>query len=127
MLQFSLQHRVTYRLRTCTPEETQQIPDHVVCYVMEAVQADTGEDFDGEEAVRERLRILARMKGGGIKRATETRYPAFLGALVDGGQRGMYPGILHAAAERGDWGRSIRQRGPQERAIPGSDRRGTVP
>jgi hypothetical protein len=40
-------------------------------------------DFAGEEAARERLKIPARMKGGGLRRATETRYPAFLGALLD--------------------------------------------
>jgi hypothetical protein len=83
MLQFSLQHRITYWLRTCTPEETRQMAEHVDYCIMEAVQAATGVDFDGEEAARERLRIPARMKGGGIRRATETRYPAFLGALLD--------------------------------------------
>jgi hypothetical protein len=50
---------------------------------MEAVQAATGVHFDGEEAAREKLRIPTRMKGGGIGRATETRYPSFLGALLD--------------------------------------------
>ena len=50
---------------------------------MEAVHAATGVDFDGEEAARERLRIPAKMKGGGIRRATETRYPAFLEALLE--------------------------------------------
>jgi len=50
---------------------------------MEAMQAATGVDFDSEDAARERLKIPARMKGGGITRATETRYPAFLGALLD--------------------------------------------
>jgi hypothetical protein len=48
---------------------------------MEAVQATTRVDFDMEEMARERLRIPARMKGGGIRRATDTRYPAFLGGL----------------------------------------------
>jgi hypothetical protein len=51
--------------------------------IMEAVHAATGVDFDSEDAGRERLRIPARMKGGGIKRATETRYPTFLGALLE--------------------------------------------
>ena len=50
---------------------------------MEAVQTATGVDFDSEDVARARLRIPARMKGGGIRRATETRYPAFLGALLD--------------------------------------------
>jgi len=57
--------------------------DHVDCCIMETVQAATGVDFDGEEVARERLRIPPRMKGGGIRRATETMYPAFLGALLD--------------------------------------------
>ena len=30
---------------------------------------------------KERLRIPTRMKGGGITRSTDSRYPAFLGAL----------------------------------------------
>jgi len=42
-----------------------------------------GLDFDGEDAARERLKIPARMKWGSIRRATETRYPSFLGALLD--------------------------------------------
>jgi len=32
---------------------------------------------------KERLRLPARMKGGGIKRATDTVYPQLLGALLD--------------------------------------------
>jgi len=32
---------------------------------------------------KERLRLPARMKGGGIKRAADTGYPMFLGALLD--------------------------------------------
>jgi len=83
MMQFSLQHRITYWLRTCTPEETEQMVEYVDNCIMEAVHAATGVDFDSEDAGRERLRIPARMKGGGIKRATETRYPTFLGALLE--------------------------------------------
>jgi hypothetical protein len=48
--------------------------DYVDCYIMEAVHAATRVDFDSEDTARERLRIPARMKGGGIGRATETRY-----------------------------------------------------
>ncbi len=40
-------------------------------------------NFDTEVMAKEMLRLPARMKGGGIKRATDTRYPAFLGALLD--------------------------------------------
>ena len=83
MLQFSLQHRVMYWLRTCTPEETEEMATHVDCCIMEAVQAATGVDFDTEETSRERLRLPARMKGGGLKRAIDTRYPAFIGARLN--------------------------------------------
>ena len=47
------------------------------------MEAATGVDFDTEPAAMERLRLPARIKGGGIKRATYTRRPAFLGALLD--------------------------------------------
>ena len=42
MLQFSMQHKVTYWLRTCTPEETERMADHADCCIMEAVHAATG-------------------------------------------------------------------------------------
>jgi len=35
MLQFSLQHRITYWLRTCTPSETIEMARHVDCCIME--------------------------------------------------------------------------------------------
>ena len=57
--------------------------EHMDSCISEAVQTTTGVDFDGEEAARERLKIPARMKGGEIGRAEKTRYPAFLGALLD--------------------------------------------
>jgi len=50
---------------------------------MEAVHASTGVDFDLESATRERLRLPARMKGGGIKKAADIRKSAFLGTMVD--------------------------------------------
>ena len=55
---------------------------HVDFCIMEVVHAATGVDFELEETTKERLRLPARMKGGGIKRATDTRYSAFLGALL---------------------------------------------
>ncbi len=61
----------------------EQMADYVDCCIMEAVQAATEVGIDGEEAAWERLRIPARMKGGEIRRAAETRYPAFLGTLLD--------------------------------------------
>jgi hypothetical protein len=54
MLQFSLQHRVTYWLRTCTPEETEEMATHVDCYIMEAVHVATGMELDTEEKKRGR-------------------------------------------------------------------------
>ena len=84
MLQFSLQHRITsYRLRTCTPEETKETAGHVDYCIMEAVRAATGVDFDKEVMAKERLRLPARIKGRGIKRTTDNVYPTFLGALLD--------------------------------------------
>jgi hypothetical protein len=83
MLQFSLHHRVPYWLRTCTPEVTEEMAAHVDYFIMEAVEAATGVDFDTEGAARKRLRLPTRMKGGGIKRATDTKYPTFWGALLD--------------------------------------------
>jgi hypothetical protein len=83
MLQFSLQHRVTYWLRTCTPEETQEMAETMDLCIMEAVQAATGVCFETEKMAHERLRLPARMKGGGIKRTTDKRCPAFLGAMLD--------------------------------------------
>jgi len=50
---------------------------------MEAVQAATGINFDQDEEARSRLRLLARMKGGGVKKLEDVRYPTFLGALLD--------------------------------------------
>ncbi len=55
----------------------------VDCYIMEAMQTATGVEFESELVARERLRIPARMKGGGIKRAADTKYPAILGAILD--------------------------------------------
>ena len=83
MSQFSLQHRVTYWLRTCTPEETKEMARTVDNCIMEAVQVATSVKFETEELAKARLRLPARMKGGGIKRAHDNRYPAFLGAMLD--------------------------------------------
>ncbi len=82
MLQFSLQHRITYWLRTCTPKETDDMTTHVDCCIMEAVEAATGVDFETDVMAKERLRLLARLKGRGIKRTSDTGNPTFLGALM---------------------------------------------
>ena len=40
-------------------------------------------NFETEVMAKERLRLPTRMKGRGIRRATDTRCPAFLGAPLD--------------------------------------------
>ena len=57
MLQFSLQHRITYWLWTCTPSETAKMARHVDCCIMEAVQSATGVNFETEMMAKERLRL----------------------------------------------------------------------
>jgi hypothetical protein len=71
--------------------------EHVDWCILEAVQAATAVDFDMEAAAIERLRLPARMKGGGIKKATTTRRPAFLGALRD-----VLPRCIDRKAENGE-------------------------
>jgi hypothetical protein len=83
MLQYSLQHRVAYWLKICTPAETEEMAYLVDTCISEAVEAATSIDFDQEEMAEERLRLPARIKGGGIKKQTDMRRPAFLGALSD--------------------------------------------
>jgi hypothetical protein len=51
--------------------------------ILKAVEAAKGIDFEDEEMAEERLRLPARMNGGGIKKQTNMRRPAFLGALLD--------------------------------------------
>jgi len=67
MMQFSLQHKITYWLRTCTPEETEEMAKCVDDCILEAVEAATGMDFDLDKATLERLRLPARIKGRGDK------------------------------------------------------------
>ncbi len=45
----------------------------------------------------ERLRLPARMKGGGVKRATDKRFQAFLGALLD-----VLPRLIDRKDENGE-------------------------
>ena len=67
MLQLSLPHRITYWLRTCTPEETMEMASHVDCCIMEAVHAATRVNFETEMMAKERLRLPARMKEGALR------------------------------------------------------------
>jgi hypothetical protein len=50
MKPFSLHHMITCWLLTCTPEETEEMAEHVVWWIMKAVQAATGVDFYPEAA-----------------------------------------------------------------------------
>ncbi len=56
---------------------------HVGFCIMDIVQIATRVEFETEVMAKERLRLPARMKGGRIERAMGTRYPAFLGTLLD--------------------------------------------
>jgi hypothetical protein len=64
---------------------------------MEAVQAAIGFDFDMESAAMERLRLPTRMKGGGSKKAVDTKRPALMGALLD-----VLPRCIDRKAENGE-------------------------
>jgi hypothetical protein len=83
MLQLSLHHRVTYWLRTCTPEETEEMARMVDGAIMEGAQAATIIYFEQTDAAKDKSRVPARIKGGGIKRLEDVRYPTFLGALLE--------------------------------------------
>ncbi len=50
MLQFSLKHKITYWMRTCTPKETEEMAEHVDKCILEAVESATGVDFDMDRA-----------------------------------------------------------------------------
>jgi len=70
---------------------------HVDECFLEAVEAAAGVDFDMDMAAKDRLRLPARMKGGGIKSATDTRRPAFLEALLD-----VLPRCIDKRADNGE-------------------------
>ena len=61
-LQFSLHHRNTYWLRTCTPEETEEMALLVDGVVMEAVYATISINFDQDEGAKNILRLPARLR-----------------------------------------------------------------
>jgi hypothetical protein len=83
ILQYSLQHMVTYSLRTYTPAETEVMVSLVDACILEAVEAALSIDFNEENMAEERLRLPARMKRGGIKKHKNMKRPAFLGAVLD--------------------------------------------
>jgi hypothetical protein len=51
--------------------------------ILEAVHATAGIEFDAETVAKNRLRLLARLKGGGIMSMVDLRRLAFLGAMLD--------------------------------------------
>ena len=53
--------------------------------------------FEIEKMAKERLRLPAHMKGGGVKRAINKRYPAFMGALLD-----VIPRMIDMEDENGE-------------------------
>ena len=61
------------------------------------MQVATGVKFETEELAKARLRLPARMKGGGIKRPEDNRYPAFLGAMPD-----VLPRLIDKKDENGE-------------------------
>jgi hypothetical protein len=64
--------------------------------IMEAVHVATGVNFETEDLAKARLRLPARMKGVGIKRTVDKRYPTFLGALLD-----VLPRLIDREEENG--------------------------
>ena len=83
MLQYSLQHRIAYWMRTCTPEDTEEMVDLVDAAVLEVCHAATDIRFNDEPVAKDRLRLSARLKGRGIRNMTDLRRPTFLGAILD--------------------------------------------
>jgi hypothetical protein len=83
MLQYSLQHIVTYLLRTYTPEETEEIAKLVDATILEAVHASAGIRFDAEKVAKEKLRLPARWKDGWVKSMVDMRNQTFQGAILD--------------------------------------------
>ena len=51
--------------------------------ILEAIHATTGFEFDAEIVAKDRLRLPARLKGGGIGSIVDLRRPTFLGAMLD--------------------------------------------
>jgi hypothetical protein len=67
MLQYSLQQKVTYWLRTCTPTKTEEMATLVDACIVDAVEAATCIDFDEKDIVEKRIRLPAQMMGGGSR------------------------------------------------------------
>ena len=63
MLQYSLYHRITYWLRTCTPEETEEMAELVDAAILEVVHAATGIRFDAERVCEGQSEATGPTKG----------------------------------------------------------------
>jgi len=83
LLYYSLPHMVTYWLRTCTPEKTEEMAELVDVAILEAVHEAAGIEFDAETVAKDILRLPTRLKGGGIRSMVDLIVPAFLGATLD--------------------------------------------
>jgi hypothetical protein len=83
MMQYSLQHKITYWLRSCTPAETEEMVETVAVSIMEAVHAVTNIDVNADEVAKDILRLSARLKEGGVRSVMDLRRPTFLGAVLD--------------------------------------------
>ena len=96
---------------------------------MEAVHAAMGIDFDAESVARDRLRLTARLKGGGIGSMLDLRRPAFLGAMLN-----ILPRCIDKEDEEGEKTKRVYgipltgviREGAYEFSIPPSEGRGTL-
>ena len=61
LLQYSLHHKITYWLRTCTSEETEEMSELVDAAILEVVHAATGIRFDAEQVAKNRFQLPARL------------------------------------------------------------------
>ena len=83
LLQYSLQHKITYWLTTCTPEETEEMAESVDAAILNVCHAATCIRFNVEPVAKDRLRLPAWLKGGGIRTMPDMRRPVFHGAILD--------------------------------------------
>jgi hypothetical protein len=83
VLQYSLQHKITYWLRTCATEETEAMAEIVDAAIMKVCHATICNRFGANPLAKDRLRLPARRKGGGVRSMVDLRRPAFLGAILN--------------------------------------------
>jgi hypothetical protein len=88
-LRYSLQHRVTYWLITCTPHETKEMASLEDAYILKAVEAATRIDTEEEDVAEEGLRLPTIMKGGGVKKADKPTENNIFGSVA------RHPASMH--------------------------------